>query len=54
VTQGSGTWAITGAAPGAVPQTNITAAAMVVGQVYPEHLSSITIPTAGSAILYIP
>lgn len=31
----------------------VPAAAMVVGQVYPEHLTSITVGTGGSALLYL-
>jgi hypothetical protein len=32
----------------------IPAAAMILGEVYPEHLSSITVGTGGTALLYIP
>lgn len=51
VAQGSGNWTLdpVGGSPISVVQTAFT-----VGQVYPEQLDSITVPTGGSAILYIP
>ena len=51
VVAGTGDWTINGVAGGAV---TIAAAGMVVGQVYPEHLDSITVGTGGTAVLYIP
>ena len=48
---GSADWSITTKNGAAV---TIPVAAMVLGQVYPEHLTSITVGTGGSALLYIP
>jgi hypothetical protein len=49
--QGSGNWAQT---PVNGTAQTIPFAAQVVGNVNPEHLSAITVGTAGSALLYIP
>jgi len=49
--QGSGNWAET---PINGSAQTIPFAAQIVGNINPEHLSSITVGTAGSALLYIP
>ena len=52
ITAGSGNWSLTSVDGAAV--TGIVPTGFVVGEVYPEHLSSITVGTGGVALLYIP
>ena len=47
---GTGDWTITLVNGSAI---TIPFAAMLVGEVYPEHISSITVGAGGSALLYI-
>lgn len=48
---GSANWSLTFSGGGVA---SVPAAAMTVGDVYPEALTSITVGTGGSALLYIP
>ena len=49
--QGSANWSVT---PKDGTAQTIPQAAMIVGDVYPEHLTAITVGTGGSVLLYIP